>query len=519
MILIKLFLYFSRSINKLFNMRKILLLCFLALGISANAQITVDETFEASPVVGFAVTGGYQPSRYTDGGCGGESGGYGSNIYGTTTANNTVNIIYTKPGTITANGKKIDIAFDYTTVGLETVSGTMTVAYSKSNSGNTWTTVGTIAIPSSNPDFDCLNFTGTIPESVNVDGQFRLRIQAVTGSPLDDFYFFIDNLTIIQETLTAPSCATVVLPANGVNPNNGNAVTWPMVAGASGYKVYFGTAAGTYDIAPGTLVTTNNYILSGLLANTSYFVKVVPTNANGDATGCSESTFTTGAATYCNDVSNTASDQADFEKISNVSFAGINNSSTSTSAYEDFSTVVGTVEQGKPYVIAVTISSFDSDLTSVWIDYNHDNVFSDSEKVVLTPTAIAAGTINIPSDAQLGNTRMRVRTSYTLSPPACGAISYGQAEDYTINIIEDVLAVPQVNKSRIAVYPNPFTDVLKISDIEGVKSISINDISGRQLKTLKASAVLALSDLKTGVYIVNLNMEDGSVHSIKAIKK
>lgn len=222
----------------------------------------------------------------------------------------------------------------------------MTVAYAKSNTGNSWTTIGTATISPTNPDSECVSFTGTIPESANVDGAFRLRIQAVTGGPNDDFYFFIDNLKITQETFNAPACATVTVPANGVNPNNGNIVSWPAVGGASGYKVYLGAATGIYDLVNGTVITTTNYVLSGLLANTSYFVKVVPTNAIGDATGCSESTFTTGISSYCDDVTNSAPDQADFEKISKVTFAGIDNLSTSTNAYEDFTTIVGTVEQG-----------------------------------------------------------------------------------------------------------------------------------------------------------------------------
>ncbi|WP_379968889.1 S8 family serine peptidase [Epilithonimonas sp. UC225_85] len=76
-----------------------------------------------------------------------------------------------------------------------------------------------------------------------------------------------------------------------------------------------------------------------------------------------------------------------------------------------------------------------------------------------------------------------------------------------------------LDSTSISVYPNPFTDVLKISDVKGVKSVSVNDISGRQVKTLAPSAELNLSNLKTGLYIVNLQMEDGSVKSFKAIKK
>lgn len=81
------------------------------------------------------------------------------------------------------------------------------------------------------------------------------------------------------------------------------------------------------------------------------------------------------------------------------------------------------------------------------------------------------------------------------------------------------LAVSDVNKAKISVYPNPFTDVLKISDLTGVKAISVNDMTGREVKSLVPSAEINLSNLKTGLYILNLKMEDGSVKTFKTIKK
>ena len=500
-------------------MRKILLACLMAFGISATAQIAVNETFESSPVPNFSISGGYQPNRYTDGGCNADNGGYGSNIYGTSASTTTVNMIYTKPAAITANGKKIDVSFDYSTYAFESVGGTITVAYMKANSGTTWTTLGTATIPVDNADTVCQSFTGTIPQSANVNGNFRLRIQAVTASASDDFYFFVDNVKIIQETVTPPACTTVTLPANGANPNNINSLTWSEAGGAIDYKVNVGTSTGSNDIVAGTNVTGTSYLLPTLAANTTYFVSVIPTNANGDATGCTEYSFTTGTSTYCNDATATATDHAGFEKISNVTFADINNASTATTGYEDFTSIVGTVEQGTSYPISVTISSYDSDLTSVWIDYNKDNLFSDSEKVNLAAAANATGNVSVPTDALLGNTRMRVRTTYVNAPNACGGSAYGQTEDYTINVVEKTLAVSNINKSKVSVYPNPFTDVLKISDVKGVKSVSVNDVSGRLVKTLAPSAELNLSSLKAGLYIVNLQMEDGTVKSVKAIKK
>ncbi|KXH81486.1 fibronectin type III domain-containing protein [Chryseobacterium kwangjuense] len=75
-------------------------------------------------------------------------------------------------------------------------------------------------------------------------------------------------------------------------------------------------------------------------------------------------------------------------------------------------------------------------------------------------------------------------------------------------------------KNDLKAYPNPFHDVLNISDISKVKSISIVDLAGRVVKTIdNPSSALQLGDLKQGMYLVTLNLKDGSKQTIKAIKK
>lgn len=72
----------------------------------------------------------------------------------------------------------------------------------------------------------------------------------------------------------------------------------------------------------------------------------------------------------------------------------------------------------------------------------------------------------------------------------------------------------------IKVYPNPFVDVLNISDISNVKSIFIVDAAGRLVKTIATPASqLQLGELKEGLYLVTLEMKDGSRQTVKAIKK
>ncbi|WP_079241008.1 T9SS type A sorting domain-containing protein [Chryseobacterium indologenes] len=93
---------------------------------------------------------------------------------------------------------------------------------------------------------------------------------------------------------------------------------------------------------------------------------------------------------------------------------------------------------------------------------------------------------------------------------------------FTITISKGTLGVSEVSKNgeSIEVYPNPFRDTLNIAKPDKVKSVSILDSAGRLVKTIeKPSSELQLRDLKEGMYLVVLNMKDGSKQTVKAIKK
>ncbi|MGC4127959.1 MAG: GEVED domain-containing protein [Bergeyella sp.] len=333
------------------------------------------------------------------------------------------------------------------------------------------------------------------------------------------------TINIAAAPTVAPDCTTITSPANNAVGVTLNPVTikWNVAENALGYKVYVGTTSGGTDIVNGVQTANVSYNVT-LDANTTYYAKVVPTNAIGDATGCTEITFTTGNFVYCT----AAGTNANFEKISNVTFSDINNTSTAATGYEDFTSITGNAEREKSYHFTASYSgtSFSSDQVIVWIDYNQDGDFEDTGEKVLTSSVKVSpweGDIVIPADAKLGNTRMRVRlhdsTATVPNTTPCGYSSYGEVEDYTINIKEASLAVSNANADKPAVYPNPFHDVLKISDAANVKSVSVHDLSGRKVKALAPASELNLSGLSEGIYIVNLQMKDGSVQSFKVIKK
>ncbi len=85
----------------------------------------------------------------------------------------------------------------------------------------------------------------------------------------------------------------------------------------------------------------------------------------------------------------------------------------------------------------------------------------------------------------------------------------------------DILGTNEINSEKnISIYPNPFTDVINISDIKNVVSVSITDLSGRIVKTIaKPTTKLYLGELQSGMYLITLKYKDGSVTTLKAIKK
>jgi hypothetical protein len=91
-----------------------------------------------------------------------------------------------------------------------------------------------------------------------------------------------------------------------------------------------------------------------------------------------------------------------------------------------------TVTNGHPY---------SSDQCMVWIDWNHDLDFYDPGEAITMTGSPGNGPYTTLIIAQWpevlsGPTRMRVRITYTGLVDPCGFATYGEVEDYTVNIIE-----------------------------------------------------------------------------------
>lgn len=106
------------------------------------------------------------------------------------------------------------------------------------------------------------------------------------------------------------------------------------------------------------------------------------------------------------------------------------------------------------------------------------------------------------------------------------SVDYNKVDNdtFTVTVTLQPLAlatneVTAKEKERIA-YPNPFIDTLHIEKAENVKKAVVTDLTGITVKTVESpSSSLFLGELKSGMYILTLTMKDGSVKSMKTIKR
>lgn len=86
-----------------------------------------------------------------------------------------------------------------------------------------------------------------------------------------------------------------------------------------------------------------------------------------------------------------------------------------------------------------------------------------------------------------------------------------------INITSPV-AVENVDRSELAIFPNPVKDVLTINYDKEISQIDVYDVNGKLVKTFTTvGSTINVSDLSSGVYMLNLQTEDGLV--VKKIVK
>ena len=261
-------------------------------------------------------------------------------------------------------------------------------------------------------------------------GTKRIAIKYVYN---DAYYLFLDDFTF-----EAPSsCAKpATLNVTGVTASS-ISVAWTAGGSETSWNVYLnGVQQNT------TPVTTTSYTFNGLSLG-DYTIGVTA------ICGSDESAPKTiiHHLGYC--VPSPSS--VDGNGITNVTFGlspsvNDNLSMTSSPYYYDHSNLAGGSYPGGTVAMSIAYATNYAYYTWVWVDWNNDFTFSESEKVYAATSTISSGTLelsfDVPSTTALGDYRMRIMGKDGTTNDPCYSGSYAYLVDYTLRVGEAPSCMP-----------------------------------------------------------------------------
>lgn len=260
----------------------------------------------------------------------------------------------------------------------------------------------------------------------------------------------IPNVFAVSGTLVSACPTLSAVSADAVSQTSGE-FSWEL--GSAGeatddvtytLEVYTDAAYTTPVMgSPFTGLADASYVVEDLILDTEYFYRVKANNGNCDSEYL-DGSFTLG---YCiTEKTGTSTSYAISDVSTEGGYTNIDNPTAGSveSEYTNYSdTQIVSKPAGTTFSYSITRSSVYATI-GVWVDWNNDLDFDDEgEEIIISeggwtaPTTLT-GEITIPVDAELGNYRLRVRSTYywniTIVP--CEPLAYGEGEDYTIAVVE-----------------------------------------------------------------------------------
>jgi hypothetical protein len=468
--------------------------------VASNCYCTSTSTSSTSYFNAFSTTGG--TTNITNNSSGYSTNGYGNftNLIVTQLQGSSVNFTSTLVGTTVG----VNIWVDWNQDGDFSDAGEKVYAsagYVSAASGSF--TVPLTATPGNTRMRIRLDYSNTNPSECG----------SISRGETEDYTFSVTPLPVCTGT---PNGGTAVASVMGVCTSGSTVLSVTGSTAASGLTYQ-------WQSSPDGSSWTNiggatNLTHTATVSITTYFRRLTICGGNS---GPSSSVLVTVSFLYCYCTS-TATSTGDMD-ITRVNFGTINNTTTYNSLtgtqgtatgtagmYSDFrnsgvpvpsvvqfSTVTGTV------VITQGSSNYSHQVV-IYIDFNQNGTFDTGEETIIWTNANSGATntinysIDIPGTALPGNTLMRVvciENSTAINP--CGTYTWGETEDYLINITEapactgtPTAGTASINVTTFCTSGNP---ILTLSGYTtGVSGISL------QWQVSTSNAPYAWTDLING---------------------
>ncbi|MEA2105600.1 MAG: GEVED domain-containing protein, partial [Bacteroidota bacterium] len=371
---------------------------------------------------------------------------------------------------------------------------------------------------------------GTINVRSTASGTTRMRVsmkyngeqtacETFSYGEVEDYTVSFEEAIPDTEAPTAPTGL-----ASSSITNNSFTLSWNASSDNVGVTEYDIYQNGAYRAS----TSGTSYNVTGLSAATTYSYYVKAKDAAGNVSAASSTLNVTTSdeqLTYCSSKGN----NVNYEWIDLVQLNEIDNSTGSNGGYADFTSMTANVTPGSSQTIYISCGFASSSYTEywhVWIDWDHSGTFDTDERMVYgssSSSGTLSATFTVPSDALLGTTRMRVTMKYNAAATACETFSYGEVEDYTVNVFEagsSAIASYTYRSEQLGnemptdvnVYPNPAIDYITVTVENGsrVGTISIYNMIGSLVKVEEINGnekEVDISDLPVGSYIISIEDE------------
>ena len=389
------------------------------------------------------------------------------------------------PTTITA-GESVqftDLSTEYPTSWDWTFTGADQTSSTQMNPTITYSTPGTYDV-----SLTVANGQGSDTETKTA----YITVNPITDPPVVDFV--ADNTTItVGQTVNFTDLSTNMPTSWDWTFSGGTPASSSQQNPTITYDV-----PGTYDVT----LTASNSIGSGTETKTAY-ITVTPPD-------------------YCD-----ASALYEWEYIDDVICGSINNTGTGWTAYSDFTAQSTAVAVGGAIDVTVNIgNAYSTDQLYAWVDWNIDGDFDDAGENVFNSSSNGQSsytfTINIPSTASIGNTRLRIRlndSGYGSNNTPCGTSDYGEVEDYILNVAY-LTGFANNQITGFEIYPNPNNGqfLINLPGSQNPYLVQISDITGKIIwaKSISQNTIsVNLTDMEKGIYFVKV--QGNEITDIKKI--
>ncbi|MFO7940094.1 MAG: S8 family serine peptidase [Bacteroidales bacterium] len=373
--------------------------------------------------------------------------------------------------------------------------------------------------------------TGSIAIPADATGTRRMRVsmkyngaqtacETFSYGEVEDYHVVIGSATPDTEAPTAPSG----LAATNVTETSVD-LSWNASTDNVGVDSYWVYQNGS-QIAT---TASTSYGVTGLSPATSYNFTVKAVDAAGNVSAASNqisvTTDDSSPVEYCASKGN----NTNYEWIDLVELGSINNTTGANGGYADFTNLSTNLTRGDDATIYISAGFSSSSYTEywhVWIDLDQSGTFESDELLVSGSSSSAdrlQATLTIPSDAVLGATRMRVTMKYNAAAQPCETFSYGEVEDYTVNITDtyqyqltqhpNAKTLEDKVVENLKIYPNPAQNYLQLELNHGAGAstmVTIYNSEGKQMKHLQMegeTTTIDVSDLPAGNYILKVDDE------------